>query len=339
MQPALYYRTLEDMKVQCQLCPHQCTLSPGRYGKCNTRINRDGKLYTESYGILSAISSDPVEKKPLYHFFPGHPILSIGSFGCNFACDFCQNCDISQITPKMFSLHPVRDPWDIVGKALLTKGNIGLAYTYNEPSVYYEFMLECAVLIKEHQRFNVMVTNGYLNRSPLEELLPYMDAFNVDLKSFRDEFYQSHSKATLRPVLDTISRIAQSDRHLELTFLIIPGLNDSEKEWEDMVNWIVNYCGPDSVLHVSRYFPKYKLRNPPTPLKTLQRFIDLAGDRIRYLYPGNTPLLESHTYCPECHHLLIKRNLYHSDLVGMGQDGRCDHCHTSIYGVFQSIES
>ncbi len=339
MQPARHYRVLEDRKVQCQLCPHECTLTPGHYGRCNTRVNRDGELYTASYGILSAISSDPLEKKPLYHFLPGRSVLSIGSFGCNFACDFCQNCDISQITPRMFSQHPERGPWDIVGKALLNLGNIGLAYTYNEPSVYFEFMLECAVLIKEHQKYNVMVTNGYINPEPLKELLPWMDAFNVDLKSFRDEFYRSHSRATLRPVLDTIRRIAQSDRHLELTFLIIPGLNDSEDEWEDMINWIVTNCGPDTVLHVSRYFPRYRLRNPPTPIRTLQRFIALADGRIRYLYPGNTPQLQSNTYCPKCHYLLIERNLYHSRMVGMGPDGRCDHCKASIYGVFHSIAS
>jgi pyruvate formate lyase activating enzyme len=335
MQPAMYYQAVEGLTVQCQLCPHQCILLPDQHGRCNTRVNRSGKLYTESYGILSAISSDPIEKKPLYHFFPGKPILSIGSFGCNLSCDFCQNCEISQITPQLFSHHATRDPWDIVGKALLQKGNIGLAYTYNEPSVFYEYVLRCAALIKENGRSNVMVTNGYINKAPLEALLPYMDAFNVDLKSFREEFYHTRSKAHVQPVLDTISRIAKSENHLELTFLIIPGFNDSESEWTDMINWINSYCGDDVILHVSRYFPHYKLRNPPTPLKTLQRFIDLAGERIRYLYPGNTPQLESHTSCPHCRNLLIQRNLYHSTVVGMDSDGRCAQCQSRIYGVFK----
>jgi pyruvate formate lyase activating enzyme len=195
-------------------------------------------------------------------------------------------------------------------------------------------MAECAAVIKEHGRYNVMVTNGYINREPLEALLPWMDAFNVDLKSFRDKFYRSRSKAKLQPVLDTISRIAQSDCHMELTFLIIPEINDSEKEWEDMISWISETCGPDAILHVSRYFPRYKLRNPPTPLKTIQKFIDLAGDRIRYLYPGNISQMESHTWCPKCQNLLIHRNLYHSTIVGIGSDGCCKKCHTTIHGVF-----
>lgn len=334
MQVASYYNSLENHAVQCQLCPHCCILSPGQYGKCNTRLNRDGKLYTDSYGVLSAISNDPIEKKPLYHFLPGRPVLSIGSFGCNFRCDFCQNCEISQISPELLSHHPIREPWDIVGKALLQKDNIGLAYTYNEPSVYYEFMIQCAVQIKEQNRYNVVVTNGYINRDPLDALLPYIDAINVDLKSFRDEFYHSRSKARLRPVLETIRRIAQSDVHLELTFLIIPGLNDSQAEWEDMIRWIHDTCGPDAILHVSRYFPRYKLQNPPTPLKTMQRFIDQASDRIRYLYPGNTPQMDSHTFCPECSSKLIQRNLYQSTIVGIDADGCCKSCHTPIYGVF-----
>lgn len=334
MQLASYYISLEDDTVQCQLCPHQCILSADQYGRCNTRVNRRGKLYTESYGVLSAISNDPIEKKPLYHFFPGRPILSIGSFGCNMACDFCQNCEISQITPQLLSHHPVREPWDIVGKAIVQKENIGLAYTYNEPSVFYEFMVQCAAQIKAHKRYNVMVTNGFINREPLEALIPYMDAFNVDLKSFRDEFYRSRSKAKLRPVLDTIQRIARSDVHLELTFLIIPGLNDSAEEWEDMIRWIHGTCGPDAILHVSRYFPRHKLRNPPTPLETLQNFVDLAAGRINYLYPGNTPQLESHTYCPKCRTILIQRNLYHSKIVGIGPEGCCTNCHTPIQGVF-----
>jgi len=334
MQVASYYISLDDHAVQCELCPHQCILTPGQYGRCITRLNKDGKLYTESFGVLSAISNDPIEKKPLYHFFPGRPVLSIGSFGCNFQCDFCQNCEISQISPSLLSQHPVREPRDIVGKALLQKDNIGLAYTYNEPSVYYEFMVQCAVQIKENHRYNVVVTNGFINRDPLEALLPYVDAVNVDLKSFRDEFYHTRSKAKLRPVLDTIGRIARSNVHLELTFLIIPGLNDSKAEWEDMIRWIVDTCGPDAILHVSRYFPRHKLRTPPTPLTTLQRFIDLASDRIRYLYPGNTPQLESHTFCPVCRSMLIQRYLYQSTTVGIGTDGCCSNCQTQIYGVF-----
>ena len=334
MQPASYYNSRENLSVQCLLCPHRCILVPDQYGKCNTRVNRNGELITESYGILSAISTDPVEKKPLYHFYPGRSILSIGSFGCNLSCDFCQNCEISQIDPHILSHHPFREPEDIVNKALLHQNNIGLAYTYNEPTIYYEYMFKCAVLIKEQQQHNVMVTNGYINGAPLDAILPYMDAFNVDLKSFRNDFYIKRSGATLRPVLNTISRIAKSECHLELTFLIIPDFNDSEKEWNDMINWITGNCGEDTILHVSRYFPRFKLNKPPTPLSTIQRFMDLANERIRYIYPGNTPQLENHTLCPGCGTILIERDLYNATVTGIGDEGQCHQCNLQINGVF-----
>ena len=334
MHPASYYKTRENGVVQCLLCPHHCILDPDQYGKCNTRVNRDGKLFTESYGILSSISTDPVEKKPLYHFQPGKSILSIGSFGCNLTCDFCQNCEISQINPRILSHHPYREPQDIVNKALLHQDNIGLAYTYNEPIIYFEYMVKCAAMIKEQQRSNVMVTNGYINQEPLRALLPYMDAFNVDLKSFRNEFYHKRSGATLRPVLDTISTIAKSECHLELTFLIIPGFNDSEGEWNDMIHWITENCGNDTILHVSRYFPRFKLNTPPTPLQTIQRFLDLAKEEIRYVYPGNTPQLENHTTCPHCGTMLIQRDLYHVTITGIVNNGHCHQCNAKINGVF-----
>ena len=334
MYPASYYKTREDRSVQCLLCPHRCILAPDQYGTCKTRVNRDGELITESYGILSAISTDPVEKKPLYHFYPGRSILSIGSFGCNLSCDFCQNCEISQIDQRVFSHHPVRDPEDIVNKALLHRDNIGLAYTYNEPTVYYEYMIKCAALVKEANLKNVMVTNGYINRDPLDALLPLMDAFNVDLKSFRDEFYIKRSGAKLRPVLETIGRIAKTECHMELTFLIIPGYNDSEQEWDDMIEWITGNCGKDIVLHVSRYFPRHKLNKPPTPLTTIQKFMEKAIAQLRYVYPGNTPQMENHTYCPDCGHLLIERNLYKTMIPGLGEEGSCSHCNYRIYGSF-----
>lgn len=334
MHPALYYKLGKDQKVQCRLCPHYCNLKPEETGKCNTRINKGGQLMTESFGILSSISTDPVEKKPLYHFFPGRPILSVGSFGCNFSCDYCQNCEISQIDPHVFSHHPSRDPEDITGKARLYKDNIGLAFTYNEPTVYYEYMLRCAALIKEQGQHNVMVSNGFINGPPLKELLPYMDAFNVDLKSFRNEFYVRRSSGRLQPVLDTISTIAASGNHLELTFLIIPEFNDTDDEWEDMIQWIVDHCGKETILHVSRYFPRFKLTNPPTPIHTIERFLEMASDRLSYVYPGNIPQLDSHTYCPGCGNMLIRRNLYKTTLVGLDQDGNCAHCGLRIKGVF-----
>ena len=335
MQEAFYYRQLENNRVQCNLCPHRCKPEPEQYGKCLTRINKGGKLYTESYGILSAIASDPIEKKPLYHFFPGRTILSIGSFGCNMTCDFCQNCEITQIDQKIFSRHTSRDPEDIVSKASLHQNNIGLAYTYNEPTVYYEYMIRCAELIKEKHLSNVMVTNGYINAEPLEDLFPVMDAFNVDLKSFRNLFYRKRSGATLHPVLDTIYRIARAGRHLELTFLIIPDHNDDENEWEEMLKWISDQCGKRTILHVSRYYPYFKMDKPPTPLSTISRFITMAREWIDYVYPGNTPQLDNHSYCPACGNLLMERFLYNTTVRGIGPDGKCSNCMHDIAGVFK----
>jgi pyruvate formate lyase activating enzyme len=336
MQEALYYKQLDKMEVECLLCPHDCKPKPGQYGKCRTRVNVGGKLYTESYGILSAISSDPVEKKPFYHFHPGKRILSIGSFGCNLTCDFCQNCEISQINHKIFSQHPFRAPEDIVGKARLHRNNIGLAYTYNEPTVYFEYMIKCAALIKERNLSNVMVTNGYINPTPLQDLFPYMDAFNVDLKSFRNTFYKERSGATLNPVLETIRKVARSGLHLELTFLIIPEYNDGEEEWKEMIRWISDNCGGGTILHVSRYYPHFKLNTPPTPLSTIERFMNIARSQIDFVYPGNTPQLDNHTYCPSCRNLLIERNMYDSAMKGIGPDGSCTKCHNEIAGVFNN---
>jgi pyruvate formate lyase activating enzyme len=294
-------------------------------------------LYTANYGILSAVSSDPIEKKPLYHFHPGSNILSIGSLGCNLSCDFCQNCEISQIHDIIPESYPFREPEDIANKAILHRNNIGLAYTYNEPSVYFEYVLKCAVLIREANLCNVMVTNGYINKKPLDELISFIDAFNVDLKSFGDSFYRDRSGASLKPVLNTISRIAGSASHLELTFLIIPDHNDDEREWKKMLQWISDNCSRDTVLHVSRYFPRYKMQKPPTPLSTISRFLDMARDRLDYVYPGNTPQLENHSYCPHCGKLLIERYAYRTSIKGLSSDGSCCRCEHKISGVFKTI--
>jgi len=337
MYTASHYRFIDKDRIQCRLCPHFCVLKEGERGICMARVHKEGKLLTESYGILSAISVDPIEKKPLYHFLPGTSIFSIGSFGCNLSCTFCQNCDISQVEAGIYSRYAPRDPEIIVEEALRQQGNIGLAYTYNEPGINFEYMLECAAYVRERQLKNVMVTNGFINPEPLNELIPVTDAFNVDLKSFRDEFYRKITGGRLKPVLRTIEKIAGSDSHLELTFLIIPGLNDSEPEWEGMISWISDHCGPDIVLHVSRYFPHYKLNHPATPIHTLEQFVHLAREKIRYVYPGNTHnQMDSSTYCPECGTRLIDRSGYRSRVTGIDPGGHCTRCQTEIYGVFKA---
>jgi len=336
MYPAIHSKSTVGRQVQCTLCPHNCTLLPGEIGRCKTRTNRGGRLYTMSYGLLSGISTDPIEKKPLYHFMPGSSILSIGSLGCNLSCDFCQNCDISQPDPELFYQFPYKEPADLVQKALLHRDSIGLAYTYNEPTVYYEYMLECAAKIREHGLMNVMVSNGYINQDPLKDLLKYMDAFNIDLKSFRDDFYRTRSSGSLRPVLEAISTVAASGVHLELTFLIIPGYNDSPVEWKEMLAWIEENVGADSILHVSKYFPRYKLKSNPTPTRTMESFIEMAREKIHYVYPGNNPQLENNTHCKSCGSILIEREVYHTRIVGLSDHGTCSQCQTKIKGVFTS---
>lgn len=288
-----------------------------------------------SYGLISAISSDPVEKKPLYHFLPGSSILSIGSLGCNLSCDFCQNCNISQPDSETFSQYPYRESSDIVQKAILHRDSIGLAYTYNEPTVTYEYMMECAIQLREQGLKNIMVSNGFINQEPLKGLLRYMDAFNIDLKSFRNDFYKQRSSARLKPILDAISTVAASGTHLELTFLIIPGYNDSPAEWKDMIAWIEDNCGADTILHVSKYFPRYKLKSSPTPTSTMEHFMDAARERIHYVYPGNNPQLDTNTNCPSCGSTLIEREVYRTRIVGLTASGTCSQCHLKIKGVFK----
>jgi len=222
----------------------------------------------------------------------------------------------------------------MVQKAILHRDNIGLAYTYNEPTVYYEYMMDCAKQIREQGLKNVMVSNGFINRKALIDLLKFMDAFNIDLKSFREKFYRVRSSGSLAPVLDSISTVASSGLHLELTFLIIPGFNDTPSEWKEMIAWIETNCGADTVLHVSKYFPRYKLKSSPTPASTMEKFMDLAREKLHYVYPGNNPQLDSNTYCPSCGSLLIEREVYQTRVTGLSERGTCDRCDQKIKGVF-----
>lgn len=282
MHEALYYEKLEGNRVRCHLCPYNCLVQESRHGACGVRINRQGRLYSEVYGKTTAVSLDPVEKKPLYHFHPGEHILSIGTKGCNFHCDFCQNWHIAQDLSA-----PTEDitSADIVAKAKELR-SFGIAYTYNEPFIWYEFVLEAAKLARREGLANVLVTNGYVNLPPLEEMLPYIDAMNIDIKSFRDDFYSKICKGSLEPVLEVIKRSAKSC-HVELTNLIIPTLNDSPEEITEMVDWIYYNTGADTPLHFSRYFPCYKMKIPPTPVETLKMAERIAKRKLKHVYLGN----------------------------------------------------
>jgi pyruvate formate lyase activating enzyme len=331
MQEALFYTREPDEKAGCLLCPHSCLIANGHAGICRVRKNVEGKLYSLVYGHLAAIHSDPIEKKPLYHFHPGSRIMSIGTSGCNLRCSFCQNYHLSQekhfIAPETAGISPE----ELVAKAAGLPGNIGIAYTYNEPTVFYEFMADVSLLAGTKGLKNVVVSNGFINPAPLAKLLPLTDAFNIDLKAFDDDFYRKVTGGSLEPVLNTLKAIIMAGKHLEVTFLLIPGLNDSVSGFESMTSWIATELGEQVPLHISRYFPAWKQETPPTPLSLLEEFSAIARKKLSWVYPGNIAGSKaSSTWCPSCGSLLIRREQYSTGIIGLSQDGKCNRCG---YGV------
>ena len=287
LYPALYTRPEPNHNVVCLLCPHQCLINPGKKGICRVRSNKDGKLYTETYGSISALHLDPIEKKPLYHFFPGKKILSVGSAGCNLHCLFCQNHEISQCGIDGLPILQHMNSDELLSLAASYDNNIGLAYTYNEPTMLYEFIFDTAKKIHAAGMHNVMVSNGYINREPLQNLIPYIDAFNIDLKAFDDEFYKKITHSTLAPVLETLVYIKEQGKHLEISHLLIPGLNDYPDNFQRMTHWIASVLGKDTILHIARYFPRYKMHIAATPTESIEKFVHEAKKVLKYVYAGN----------------------------------------------------
>ncbi|MGI6752528.1 MAG: AmmeMemoRadiSam system radical SAM enzyme [Anaerovoracaceae bacterium] len=284
---AMYYEKLRADNnsdiVICTLCPHRCKIKSGKCGICTIRSNRRGILFSENYGKVTSIALDNIEKKPLRNFFPGSKILSIGSYGCNFRCNFCQNHSISMSKPafKEMKAEEIAE----VSVRMAPHGNIGVAYTYNEPLIGYEFVLDCAKLIREQGQKNIVVTNGFINEEPLNELLPYIDAMNIDLKSFSNDFYRAIG-GSIEPVKNSI-RIAVEHCHVEITCLIIEGKNDSEDEMKAMAAWL-SEINDKIPLHVSRYFPAYKMNTGfPTKISTIHRLAEIAGNYLKNVYVGN----------------------------------------------------
>ena len=331
MSKALYRQN--NGKLECLLCPHFCKLTNGRTGICGVRKNTGKKIELITYGILSGYSLDPVEKKPLYHFFPGHNILSIGSFGCNMRCDFCQNFHISQKVPE--SLVPEMTINKIIKDALSTDKNIGVAFTYNEPIIWIEYIRDVAEIAKKEGLYTVMVSNGYVNPDPLDEIIEFIDAFNIDLKAFNDKFYSVLTGAKLEPVKNSLKQIARSGRHLEITTLIIPGQNDDEKEMKLQSEWIADELGHDVPLHLSKYFPTYKRDSPPTPEGTLEKLFDNASENLDYVYMGNIRSVKGqNTSCNACGTEVTIRAGYNTRLVNLDEDGKCTECGKQIYKNF-----
>lgn len=281
---AMYFQKIEDSKVHCYLCPHNCVIKPDGIGACRARKNIGGELYSLNYGQITSMGLDPIEKKPLYRFHPGSQILSAGTFGCNLKCSFCQNWSIAHENPRSIKATPE----ELAQKALefTDEGNIGIAYTYNEPSIWYEYVLETSKLAKEKGLANVLVTNGFITKEPLLELLPYIDAMNIDVKAFTASFYYDICKGTLDNVLETVA-IAVPKSHVEVTTLVVPGLNDALDEIGSLAKWLAS-ISPEIPLHLTRYFPNYKMQDrPPTPRETLYKARDKALESLKYVYVGN----------------------------------------------------
>lgn len=324
MREAKWYQALDDAEVLCRLCPHHCRLKPGETGICRVRSNEEGIMRTRNYGLCTSLALDPIEKKPLYHFYPGKNIVSLGTVGCNFRCAFCQNWHLAHGDPGLSEI----TAGELVEAAekVQDKDCIGIAYTYSEPTVWYEFVLESAAQAREAGLKNVLVTNGFINKQPLEELAPFIDALNIDVKGFSLAFYRKLVQGDYRPVLKTAELARGLGCHVEITTLLITGLNDSEEEIRSLVDWHRQALGPDVPLHFSRYYPNYQLDLPATPLETLARARDIAREKLHYVYLGNAPELHgSDTYCPQCGELVISRTYYRTKLVGL-QGNKCRYC-------------
>jgi pyruvate formate lyase activating enzyme len=317
---AAHAERLDHDTVVCQLCPAECRLTPGKHGICRSRYNDAGRLVTDNYGELASLAIDPIEKKPLYHFYPGSRILSIGPNCCNLGCLHCQNWNISQkVAPTAYT-----SPEKLLSLAVIDPA-LGVAFTYAEPIVWFEYIRDVAPLLRAAGQKVVLVTNGYINPAPLEQLLPLVDAMNIDLKGIRPEFYALICKGKLDPVKETIRRVAASPVHLELTNLIIPGENDSEPELEQLVAFVAALS--DRIpLHFSAYHPAYRMDHPATPESTIIRARQIGRQALKYVYTGNILSDEgADTACPGCGNPLVLRRGYRTTIAGL-IGSRCARC-------------
>ncbi len=333
-------KELEDKRVLCLACAHACKLAPNEFGKCGVRVNEDGKLKLTVYALAAAANIDPIEKKPLFHFLPNSKVMSIGTVGCNFSCQFCQNWEISQ--------HPQTHNYEVFGYDMPPKKIVSLAleakcksiaYTYNEPVVFFEYTYDTAKLAHEKGLKNVYVTSGFETRKAIDELCPFLDAMNIDIKFFKDESYRKISGARLKPVLETVKYAHSKGIWIETTTLIIPGINDSDEELRDIAKFIAD-IDPNIPWHISRFHPDFKmLDRPATPIETLKRAYQIGKEEgLNFIYIGNYPDtdLES-TYCPSCGFKVIDRFGYIGEIVKnhLNENGKCPKCSTHIPGVWK----
>lgn len=334
MKEALLYQKLDDETVRCNLCAHRCRIKNGGKGICQVRENRSGVLYTLVYGQSISQNIDPIEKKPLYHFYPGSRSFSIATPGCNFRCDWCQNWEISQMPREQhFIAGQKLSPDEIVALTKKT-GCRSIAYTYTEPTIFFEYSYDTACLARDSGIANVYVSNGYMSPEMLELFHPWLDAANIDLKAFRDETYRKHVGARLQPVLDSLKLIHDYGIWLEVTTLVIPGVNDDPGELKNIAEFIAQELGVDTPWHISRFFPQYKMSDiPPTPPSTLNRAGEIGRKAgLHYVYLGNLAV-ETNTDCPVCGYRVIRRDGFGVRENRVNADSCCPDCGTSIAGV------
>jgi len=331
---ARYYKTLQNGRVQCLLCPWQCIVDPGRRGHCDVRANRDGVYYSLVYGRIASYHNDPIEKKPLFHFLPKHMALSMATAGCNVDCKFCQNWELAQRLPEDIPGYEF-SPGEIIALAGRWGSHI-LAYTYNEPTVFTEYILDIAAAGKKTGLKSVVISNGYINRKPLLDLCRVLDAYKVDLKAFTESYYRDVVGGRLAPVLDTLVTLKSEGMWVEIVYLVVPTLNDQDEEVRKMAKWVGENLGPDVPVHFSRFYPKYKLKNlPPTPVNTLERVRQVVLDAgLHYVYLGNVPGHPGeNTYCPSCGKTLIRR-LGYQVFENHITNGQCGFCKSQVAGIW-----
>jgi pyruvate formate lyase activating enzyme len=334
MQDALFYEELENTRLKCTLCPRYCQLKIGQLGFCKVRKNVKGKLKSLVYGKPYAVNVDPIEKKPLYHFLPGTKIVSIGTVGCNMACKYCQNCDLS--ASEFDDSHAISLPPERLAQLAIHYDSKAIAYTYNEPTIFAEYAMDTAKISSNLNIRNVMVTNGYISPEAIDLVYENMDAANIDLKSFNPEFYEKLTLSKLESVLSSILRIKELKKWIEITTLIIPGSNDDAGEVKKICEWILAELGPDVPLHLSAFHPAHKMQNKeatkPSVLQNLRKVAIQTG--LNFVYVGNIGNTEgTNTYCPECKSLLIKRTWYENQVVNL-ESNKCKNCGRNIPGIF-----
>jgi pyruvate formate lyase activating enzyme len=337
IKEAMLYEVIEGRKLHCYLCSHHCQINDSKFGICGVRQNKGGKLYTHAYGDAVAANIDPIEKKPLYHFLPGTTSFSVATVGCNFRCGFCQNWQISQVSK--------RNGGDLTGYKLLPEDIVkeakgqhcqSISYTYTEPTIFFEYAYDTAKLAKEGGLFNIFVTNGYMTPEALETIQPYLDACNVDLKSFREDFYKTTCHGHLEPILASIRLMKKLKIWVEITTLVIPDQNDDEEELEDIARFIAD-VDPNIPWHISRFHPDYQFtESRATPVKVLKKAYSLGKEvGLRYIYLGNVPGEAAETWCPGCQEVLIRRQGYYIGENSI-KDSTCSTCGETIAGLFQA---